>query len=173
MVQLPEGPRLQRCAIEPTLYILRTFQFLNGKDNVGGKKIYFSNFRIAYVLRLALSMGQGELAKACISERIPCQAFTVTDAHAKHLELLLTEFVLGLMKTEGSSFYRAAAAGSGGGAEEQAKRKKEGDDQEKKPKKPKTAPKKKQKKAVEAETQNENQDEQNEDEDEQDSDMPW
>ena len=77
-------------------------------------------------------MGQGELAKACISERIPCQAFTVTDAHAKHLELLLTEFVLGLMKTEGSSFYRAAAAGSGGGAEEQAKRKKEGDDQEKK-----------------------------------------
>jgi hypothetical protein len=91
-------------------------------------------------------MGQGELAKACISERIPCQAFTVTDAHAKHLELLLTEFVLGLMKTEGSSFYRAAAAGSGGGAEEQAKRKKEGDDQEKKPKKPKTAPKKKQKK---------------------------
>ena len=58
-------------------------------------------------LRLDLSSSQGELAKACVAERIPFAGLTLSEPHSTKLEVMLTEFVLSLMQSEGSTYYRA------------------------------------------------------------------
>ena len=45
-----------------------------------------------------------------MAERIPFAGLTLTEAHPTKLELILTEFVLSLMKSEGSTYYRANAS---------------------------------------------------------------
>lgn len=64
------------------------------------------------LLRLDLSSAQGELAKACLAERVPYLGVTLSENHSTHLEMILTNYAVTLMQTEGSSFYRADAAGS-------------------------------------------------------------
>lgn len=61
-------------------------------------------------MRCDLAAAQGELAKACLSERVPFYGFTLSEAHSRHLEILLTDYVLEQMSTEGSTFYRSEVA---------------------------------------------------------------
>ena len=56
-----------------------------------------------------LSPGQGEFLKACLSARTKCFALCGTEAHSKHLELLLTDWVLSELSREGSTFFRPEA----------------------------------------------------------------
>lgn len=83
-------------------------------------------FRIDELMRLDLASGQGELAKACLAERVPYMGLTLSESHSTQLELILTNFAVTLMQTEGSTYYRAAA-----------KRKSEGEGNEDEPPKAK------------------------------------
>lgn len=56
-----------------------------------------------------LSPAQGEFLKACLSARTKCFALCGTEAHSKHLELLLTDWVLAELSREGSTFFRPEA----------------------------------------------------------------
>ena len=56
-----------------------------------------------------LSPAQGEFLKACLAARTKCLAVVHTDSHAKHLELLCTDFVLSELSREGSTFFRPEA----------------------------------------------------------------
>lgn len=57
-----------------------------------------------------LSPAQGEFLKACLAARTKCLAVVHTESHAKHLELLCTDFVLSELSREGSTFFRPEAA---------------------------------------------------------------
>lgn len=56
-----------------------------------------------------LSPAQGEFLKACLAARTKCFALCGTESHAKHLELLLTDWVLSELSREGSTFFRPEA----------------------------------------------------------------
>ena len=56
-----------------------------------------------------LSPGQGEFLKACLAARTKCLAVAHTESHAKHLELICTDFVLSELRREGSTFFRPDA----------------------------------------------------------------
>lgn len=56
-----------------------------------------------------MSCGQGTSARACLTERLPFLGFTLSEAHAKKLELQLTDFIVSEMKREGSTHYRPEA----------------------------------------------------------------
>ena len=58
---------------------------------------------------LDLASGQGELAQACVAERVPYHGFTLSECHSGKLEMILTNFVVTQMQTEGSTFYRSDA----------------------------------------------------------------
>lgn len=53
------------------------------------------------------------MAKACVSERISYLGLTLSDAHSSQLEMILTNFVVTQMQTEGSTYYRSEAAAQG------------------------------------------------------------
>ena len=63
-------------------------------------------------MRLDLAMGQGEGAKACLTERLPFLGFCLTESHCKKMELRLTHFVLSEMRKEGSTHFRPEACGT-------------------------------------------------------------
>eukprot|EP00435_Cladocopium_sp_Y103_P027001 s4446_g6.t1 len=93
---------------------------------------------------LDLAAGQGNAAKGCLMERLPYVGFVLSEAHARKLEVLLTDFIVQQMKVEGSAHYRPEACAQPG-AEEQGtneepkpkgkKNKNSGSDAEPKPKK--------------------------------------
>ena len=87
-----------------------------------------------------LSPGQGEFLKACLAARTKCLAVVHTESHAKHLELLCTDFVLSELSREGSTFFRPEAAAKDEDQEEEGVEKK--DKKEKKEKKEKESDKK-------------------------------
>lgn len=86
-------------------------------------------------LRLDCSSSQGELAKACLAERIPFAGLTLSEAHSTKLEVILTNFVLSLMQSEGSTYYRPDASAMA--AEASRKRKHAGDEEDTTDPKPK------------------------------------
>ena len=53
-----------------------------------------------------VSPGQGEFLKAALSTRTKAVAICGTESHCARLELLLTEYLLGELSREGSTFYR-------------------------------------------------------------------
>ncbi len=75
-------------------------------------ELFFMEMLSSYAVRavIDLSPGQGEFGKACLSSRVPYTAICLTEAHAKHLETLLTDFVVRKMYEEGHTLYRAKAA---------------------------------------------------------------
>ena len=81
-------------------------------------------------LRLDLSCSQGELAKACVAERIPFAGLTLSETHSTKLEVILTEFVLTLMQTEGSTYYRAGASAKASEGTKKRKLEEEGEDED-------------------------------------------
>ena len=126
-----------------------------------------------------LSSSQGELAKACLLARVPYAGLTLSECHSTQLEVLLTQYVLSQMRTEGSTYYRADASAIGASGQGGQKRKngeQEGEDQtETKPKKakakskPKATPKASQTKDPDPETVEETEDAAGGEED----DLPW
>jgi hypothetical protein len=62
---------------------------------------------------LDLSTSQGELAKACVAERVSYLGLTLSDSHSTQVEMILTNFVVTLMQTEGSTFYRSDTVAQG------------------------------------------------------------
>lgn len=48
-----------------------------------------------------------------MSERISYLGLTLSDAHSSQLEMILTNFVVTQMQTEGSTYYRSEAAAQG------------------------------------------------------------
>ena len=85
-------------------------------------------------LRLDLSSSQGELAKACVAERIPFAGLTLSEPHSNKLEVMLTEFVLSLMQSEGSTYYRADASDMASEVSKKRKHTEEGQDKVQSPK---------------------------------------
>ena len=75
---------------------------------------------IAAHFRLDLSTCQGELAKACVAERISYLGLTLSDAHSSQVEMLLTNFVVSQMQTPGSTYYRSEAVDQGNQPHDQA-----------------------------------------------------
>ncbi len=113
-----------------------------------------------------LSPGQGEFLKACLAARTKSLAVVHTESHAKHLELLCTDFVLSELSREGSTFFRPETAAKDEEEESEAekskktKKEKKAKDSDKKPPKrkqedegsdEKKPPKKKEKKTKEEE----------------------
>eukprot|EP00438_Fugacium_kawagutii_P024673 Skav230600 [mRNA] locus=scaffold168:96734:100132:- [translate_table: standard] len=64
------------------------------------------------------SPGQGELLKAALTSRTKAVAICGTESHAARLELLLTDFVLGELTREGSTFYRPDSVSKDGDEED-------------------------------------------------------
>ena len=93
---------------------------------------------IAAHFRLDLSTCQGELAKACVAERISYLGLTLSDAHSSQVEMLLTNFVVSQMQTPGSTYYRSEAVDQGNQQQDQAakggKRKNKNNTEEERPK---------------------------------------
>ena len=59
---------------------------------------------------LDLAAGAGNFAKAALLERVPYNAFTLTECHSKRLEVVLTQFLVDEMrKEEGSTHFRPKA----------------------------------------------------------------
>lgn len=58
---------------------------------------------------LDLAAGQGNFARACLLERVPYYGFTLTELHAKKLEISLTQWMLSELKKEGSTHFRPDA----------------------------------------------------------------
>ena len=53
-----------------------------------------------------VSPGQGEFLKGCLASRTKAVAVCGTELHGTRLELLLTDYILGELSREGSTFYR-------------------------------------------------------------------
>ena len=53
-----------------------------------------------------MAAGQGETAKARLQDRLPFCGLVLSEAHARKLEIMLTEYVLEQFKTESSTHYR-------------------------------------------------------------------
>eukprot|EP00438_Fugacium_kawagutii_P016988 Skav202424 [mRNA] locus=scaffold1370:406032:406643:- [translate_table: standard] len=58
---------------------------------------------------LDLAVGQGNFARACLLERVPYYAFSLTELHAKKVEMNLTQWMLSELKKEGGTHYRPEA----------------------------------------------------------------
>ena len=69
-------------------------------------------------VRLDLSVGQGNSAKAALMARVPFVGVALSEQHARRLEVMLTDFIHELMKQEGSAHYRPECCGTGAGEEE-------------------------------------------------------
>ena len=53
------------------------------------------------------------MAKACVAERVSYLGLTLSDSHSTQVEMILTNFVVTLMQTEGSTFYRSETVAQG------------------------------------------------------------
>ena len=76
--------------------------------------IHFNSFNAIIIItncqpRIDLSAGQGDSAKACLEARVPFCGLVLSENHAARLEVSLTDHVLKLMRTEGSSHFRPDA----------------------------------------------------------------
>lgn len=70
-----------------------------------------------------------------MAERVPFVGLTLSESHSAKLEMILTNFVLTQMQTEGSTFYRAdAAAGPAAGTKRKAETETEGSQGQERPK---------------------------------------
>ena len=106
--------------------------------------------RATWLLRIDLAAGQGETAKACLQDRLPFCGLVLSEAHARKLEIMLTEYVLEQFKTESSTHYRPDCVEHAAQDEEQPQQKKQKKEKEKKEKEG-DKEKKKDKKAVKEE----------------------
>ena len=120
---------------------------------------------------LDLAAGQGNFAKAALLERIPYFAFTLTEAHSKKLEVILTQFLVDEMKREGSSHFRPEALQEPGtGEADSAEKKRKSEEQEVRPKRKAKAKAKSKKEDDELEKIEETG---ADEEEEQNSPLPW
>lgn len=80
---------------------------LHGKD-------FFVNLLDAHSIKgfIDLAIGQCEALKACLELRIPSIGFALGEVHAQKAEMLLTDHILTMMRTEGTTYYRPEAAES-------------------------------------------------------------
>ena len=91
--------------------------------------------RATWLLRIDLAAGQGETAKACLQDRVPFCGLVLSEAHARKLEIMLTDYVLEQFKTESSTHYRPDCVEPAAQDEEQPQKKqKKGQEKEKKDK---------------------------------------
>lgn len=81
-----------------------------------------------------MAAGQGETAKACLQDRLPFCGLVLSEAHARKLEIMLTEYVLEQFKTESSTHYRPDCVEHAAQDEEQPQQKKQKKEKEKKEK---------------------------------------
>jgi hypothetical protein len=81
---------------------------------------FFNNIIAAYSVIgvMDLSAGSGEVAKACLENRIPYHGLCLTDVHESKLADHLTEFLYNCMIEEGHHFYTAGAAAQAKGDKE-------------------------------------------------------
>ena len=86
--------------------------------------LFFIHFNLNAIIiancqpRIDLSAGQGDSAKACLEARVPFCGLVLSENHAARLEVSLTDHVLKLMRTEGSSHFRPDAVSEVGEAPE-------------------------------------------------------
>lgn len=78
-----------------------------------------------------MAAGQGETAKACLQDRLPFCGLVLSEAHARKLEIMLTEYVLEQFKTESSTHYRPDCVEHAAQDEEQPQQKKQKKEKEK------------------------------------------
>ena len=65
--------------------------------------------------------GQAESAKACLLERKAFVGVTLSEAHSKRIEILLTNYLTDEFQREGSTFYRPESVGVLGNSENEQK----------------------------------------------------
>ena len=93
-----------------------------------------------------LTAGPGELAKACISRRIPFYGLVMSEDHGSALRRRLTEWLQRCMATEGNTFYGSEWAKAYAQMNGNLKDNEQNDEEEQEVKKPKIGPKKQPKK---------------------------
>ena len=101
---------------------------LHGKD-------FFVNLLDAHSVKgfIDLAIGQCEALKACLELRIPSIGFALGEVHAQKAEMLLTDHILTMMRTEGTTYYRPEAAESLAAEDDGDDTKKDKDNKRKKP----------------------------------------
>lgn len=86
-------------------------------------KEFYQDFLVAHsaLAWIDLACGQAESAKACLLERKAFVGVTLSEAHSKRIEILLTNYLTDEFQREGSTFYRPESVGVLGKSENEQK----------------------------------------------------